>query len=144
MTNHWFTYLVRVQPHHTDYGGVVWHGTYVQWMESARAECLRGMGINIEELVSLGYDLPVVELSVRYHRPLTLGMTASVKTRLAPIKGVRLNWLYEIESEQGQLCLTGQVSLVPVDVAKRRILRRLPTYLAVTFDKLEAHFRNGV
>ncbi|MEM8806430.1 MAG: thioesterase family protein [Cyanobacteria bacterium P01_G01_bin.38] len=144
MADHWFTYLVRVQPHHTDYGGVVWHGTYIQWMESARVECLRGMGINIEELVSLGYDLPVVELSARYHRPLTLGMSASVKTRLTSIKGVRLNWLYEIEAEQGQLCLTGHVSLAPVDVAKQRIVRRLPNHLAATFDKIETYFRTGV
>ncbi|MEM9165375.1 MAG: thioesterase family protein [Cyanobacteria bacterium P01_F01_bin.4] len=144
MTNHWFTYRVRVQPHHTDYGGVVWHGTYIQWMETARVDCLRETGINFEELVSLGYDLPVVDLSVRYRRPLTLGMTASVKTRLAPIKGVRLNWLYEIEADPGHLCLTGQVSLVPVDVAKRQIVRRLPSTLAATFDKIEAYFKNGV
>ncbi|MEO1401745.1 MAG: thioesterase family protein [Cyanobacteria bacterium J06635_1] len=143
MTNHWFTYQVRVQPHHTDYGGVVWHGTYVQWMEAARVDCLRETGIDFEALVSLGYDLPVVDLSVRYHHPLTLGMTASVKTRLPPIKGVRLNWLYEIEATSGLLCLTGQVSLVPIDVAKRRIVRQLPTDLAVAFDKIETYFKNG-
>jgi len=25
----WFNYPVRVYPHHTDYAGVVWHGTYL-------------------------------------------------------------------------------------------------------------------
>ena len=25
----WFDYPVTVYPHHTDYGGVVWHGTYL-------------------------------------------------------------------------------------------------------------------
>ncbi|MCZ0899091.1 acyl-CoA thioesterase, partial [Microcoleus sp. HI-ES] len=32
----WFEYLVRVYPHHTDYSGVVWHGTYLAWREEAR------------------------------------------------------------------------------------------------------------
>ena len=40
----WFEYPVRVQPHHTDYAGVVWHGTYLTWMEEARVECLRSIG----------------------------------------------------------------------------------------------------
>ena len=30
----WFEYIVRVHPHHTDYSGAVWHGTY---RERARA-----------------------------------------------------------------------------------------------------------
>ena len=45
-TEHWFEYPVIAQPHHTDYGGVVWHGTYLTWMESARVECLRSIGVN--------------------------------------------------------------------------------------------------
>jgi acyl-CoA thioester hydrolase len=28
----WFNYPVRVYPHHTDYAGVVWHGTYLTWL----------------------------------------------------------------------------------------------------------------
>ena len=56
----WFEYVVRVQPHHTDYAGVVWHGTYLTWMETARVECLRSIGIDFAELVKMGCDLPVV------------------------------------------------------------------------------------
>lgn len=143
MTHHWFTYPVRVQPHHTDYAGIVWHGTYIQWMESARVDCLRETGIGFETLVELGYDLPVVDLQLRYHHPLSLGMTAQVKTRLAPVKGVRLNWLYEIETvqERPQICLTGQVSLVAINIAQRRIVRRMPTDLAAAFHKIETYFK---
>jgi len=41
----WFDYVVRVSPHHTDYGGIVWHGTYISWMEEARVERLRLAGL---------------------------------------------------------------------------------------------------
>lgn len=34
----WFEYPIRVQPHHTDYAGIAWHGSYIAWMEEARVE----------------------------------------------------------------------------------------------------------
>ena len=146
MAENWFEYPIRVQPHHTDYGGVVWHGTYITWMESARVECLRAAGAPFEALVQLGYDLPVVRLDVRYRQPLTLGMAAVVKTRLAPIEGIRLNWVYEIESVSAEpfakpvTCLTGQVTLVTVDVARRRVVRRMPDEVGAIATKLTDYF----
>ena len=138
----WFEYPIRVQPHHTDYGGVVWHGTYVSWMESARVECLRAVGIPFERFVSLGYDLPVVELQIRYRQPLRLGMAATVKTRLAPLKGIRLNWLYEIETVEPspQLCLSAQVALVTVDITHRQVVRHLPSEVKEIFAQVAGYF----
>ncbi|MGB3670111.1 MAG: thioesterase family protein [Phormidesmis sp.] len=138
----WFEYPIRVQPHHTDYGGVVWHGTYVTWMESARIECLRAVGVPFERLVESGYDLPVVALDIRYRQPLTLGMKAVVKTRLAPMKGIRLNWCYEIETaeETPQLFVSAQVSLVTVAVSDRKIVRRLPSEIKDLIAQVENHF----
>lgn len=138
----WFEYPIRVQPHHTDYGGVVWHGTYITWMESARVECLRSLGFSFEKLVSMGYDLPVVGLDIRYRQPLTLGMEAMVKTRLENQKGIRMNWCYEIETiaENPQICITGQVSLVAVDMCDRKIVRRLPHDIKSLITRIEQHF----
>lgn len=123
----WFEYPIRVQPHHTDYLGVVWHGTYVAWLEEARVECLRSIGVNYEDLVALGCDLPVVELSMRYHQSLKLGTAAVVKTRMAEVTGVRINWDYAITSADIQeLYLTARVTLVALDREKGKIMRQLP------------------
>lgn len=126
-TQEWFEYPVKAQPHHTDYGGIVWHGTYLTWMEEARIEYLRSIGIEFADLVAMGCDLPVVELSLRYHLPIRLGVSAIVKTRLIDTKGVRINWDYEIQSYDGQeTFVTGKVVLVGVDREKGKIMRRLP------------------
>ena len=126
-TQEWFEYPVKAQPHHTDYGGIVWHGTYLTWMEEARVEYLRSIGIEFADLIALGCDLPVVELSLRYHLPIRLGVSAIVKTRLIDTKGVRINWNYEIQSYDGQeMFVTGKVVLVAVDREKGKIMRRLP------------------
>ncbi len=140
----WFEYPVRVQPHHTDYGGVVWHGTYLTWLESARVECFRAAGVSFDQLVEMGYDLPVVALEVRYRQPLSLGMTAMVKTRLAPMKGLRLNWLYEVvtadESKDTRVCLTAQVTLVVVGTRDRKVVRRLPDSFIEIIDQMYRYF----
>ena len=126
-TEKWFEYSVRVQPHHTDYAGVVWHGTYLTWIETARVECLRSMGMDFAELVKLGCDLPVVELSLRYHRVLQLGEIAIVKTRMSAMTGVRMYWDCCIESsDRQQVHVTGKVTLVAMDREKGKIMRQLP------------------
>lgn len=133
----WFEYPVRVQPHETDYSGNVWHGSYLTWMEEARVECLRSLGIEFADLVALGCDLPVVELSVRYHRAVRMGMAVVVKTRMENMDGVRLNWEYQIQSVDGEeLYVTGRVTLVPVDREKGKIMRQLPSAVQEVLTRL--------
>jgi acyl-CoA thioester hydrolase len=123
----WFEYPIVVHPHHTDYGGIVWHGTYLTWMEEARVECLRSIGIDFADLVAMGCDLPVVDLSIRYRRALRMGESAIVKTRTIDMEGVRIVWEYEIQSENREIIyLTGTVTLVAVDREKGKIMRQLP------------------
>ena len=132
----WFEYRVRSHPHHTDYAGVVWHGTYLEWMEEARVECLGAIGIDFADVVALGLDLPVVELSVRYHRSIGMGMEALVKTRMA-LKGVRLIWDYQICSADSlELYVTAQVTLVAIDREKGKIVRQLPPELSDALARL--------
>lgn len=127
VTESWFEYPVRAQPHHTDYAGIVWHGSYIAWLEEARVECLRSLGIEFANLVALGCDLPVVDLSIRYHRPLRMGMAAIVKARMTQMEGVRINWDYQIHSpDRQELYVTAQVALVAVDREKGKIMRQLP------------------
>lgn len=135
----WFEYRVRSHPHHTDYAGVVWHGTYIAWMEEARVECLRAMGIELADVMALGLELPVVELSVRYHQWINLGMSVLVKTRMAAVKGVRLIWDYQICSADSlELYVTAQVTLVAIDREKGKIVRQLPPELRDAFARLSA------
>ena len=129
-----FNYPVHVYPHHTDYSGVVWHGTYLTWMEAARVECLRSVDISFEALISAGVDLPVAEMSVRYHRSARMGDDVLVMTKLIPDK-VRLNWEYQIRTET-DLCVTAVVTLVAVDFEKRKLLRSLPSSLEGAIAKL--------
>lgn len=108
-------------------------------MEEARVECLRSIGIEFADLVALGCDMPVVDLSVRYHRPLRMGMSAVLKTRMADTEGVRINWDYQIQSTDGrELYVTAKVTLVVVDREKGKIMRQLPPTMKDALARLSA------
>ncbi|ERN40393.1 putative thioesterase [Rubidibacter lacunae KORDI 51-2] len=133
----WFEYPVRAHPHHTDYAGNVWHGAYVSWLEEARVECLRSIGIDFSELVALGCDLPVVELAIRYHRSIPMGTHAIVKCRMLEMDGVRINWDCRIQAASARdLFATATVTLVAVDREQGRILRQLPPSVKAALVKL--------
>ncbi|MGF1536308.1 MAG: acyl-CoA thioesterase [Elainellaceae cyanobacterium] len=137
----WFDYPIRVQPHHTDYAGIAWHGSYIAWMEEARVEYLRSLGVDFTNLVALGCDLPVVDLSIRYHCSLPLGAAALVRTQMKNLDGVRLNWDYKIQPlDPGMIAVeayaTAQVSLAVVDREKGKIMRQIPPEIAQVLKRL--------
>jgi acyl-CoA thioester hydrolase len=137
-TEGWFHYPVHAFPHHTDYGGIVWHGAYLTWLEEARVQYLRSLGVDYNYLVDLGYELPVVELALRYHLPLKLGMDAIVKTKMQNTKGVRIICDYQIQSLNSEiLYLTAQVTLVAIETSKGKILRQLPPEVENALGKLK-------
>lgn len=134
---HWYEHRVVVQPHHTDYAGIVWHGTYIAWMEEARVNYLSDCGLTFADWVKAGVDLPVVDLGLKYRRSLTLGNTALVKARPETAKGVRILWHYDIQNAATQeTCIEGTVTLAPVDFKTRRILRRLPEHLQTALNSI--------
>jgi acyl-CoA thioester hydrolase len=137
-TADWFSYPAHAFPHQTDYGGIVWHGAYVAWLEEARVEYLRSLGVDYNYLVNLGYELPVVEMSLRYHLPVKLGMDVVIKTRMQNTKGVRIICDYQIKSLNDEiLYLTAQVTLVAIESSKGKILRQLPSVVKDALVKLK-------
>ncbi|KAM3092344.1 acyl-CoA thioesterase [Phormidesmis sp. 146-35] len=133
----WFEYPVKAYPHQTDYVGSVWHGTYITWLEEARIEWLRSIGVEFADLVAVGCNMPVVELSIRYHLPISMGTEAVIKTRMAEMKGVRLNLEHEVRSpDETILYSTAQVTLVTVDLEKGKVMRQLPPVMKDALEKV--------
>ncbi len=137
-SENWFEYPIRVYPHHTDYAGIVWHGAYIQWLEEARIEYLRTLGLDYSELIALGCELPVVDLSLRYHSSLRLGDEAILQTRMNDMSGVRMYWTYQLQSlDRATKYLTAAVTLVAVDPEKGKIMRSLPPAVKDILVKLQ-------
>lgn len=137
-----YDYSVRVEPHLTDYAGVVWHGSYLRWLEEARIDALRQVGLEYAALVSLGCDLPVLKLELNYCRALRMGELAVVKSRIIRRDRVRVIWEQNIyrrgvkSDTVGKVAVEAQVTIVPVDIEKQRIMRQLPPSLDQSLEML--------
>ena len=71
----------KVQYADTDAYGVVWHGTYLRWMEAGRVEWLFQNGIRIDEMArDFGIVMPVVEINIKYKYPAKLMNNVVVST----------------------------------------------------------------
>ena len=88
-----FVLPVRVYYHHTDAGGVVYHGTYLDFMEAARIELLNALGFDLAELAAKEHVLFMVYgLEVDYHKPARLNDTLHVSAAIDRVGRVRLDF----------------------------------------------------
>lgn len=88
-----YAWPVRVYYHHTDAGGVVYHGTYLDFMEAARTELLHALGLDLAELVERHSVLFMVYgLSVDYHKPARLNELLRVTATIAHAGRVRVDF----------------------------------------------------
>ncbi len=80
-----FTIPVRVYWEDTDAGGVVYHASYLRFLERARSDWLRALGIDQALLMrEQRLQFAVVEAHIRYHRPARYGDLLQVS--VAPVE----------------------------------------------------------
>jgi acyl-CoA thioester hydrolase len=92
-----FDHVVRVRFAETDAMGVVHHAAYLPYLEEARVEYLRALGHPYDEVRSGGIDFTVVELAVRYLRPLRFDEQVDVHVALAWARGATFQMEYLLE-----------------------------------------------
>lgn len=128
-------YRHRVRYRECDPMGLVYHAHYVDYFEYARTEALREMGVVYKELEASGVIMPVVDLSVRYHRPAYYDDVLEVKTIARDVPSTRVRLDYEIRREGSpDLLVSGQVTLCFVDAARNRPVRA-PESVAAVFAR---------
>ena len=117
-----FSWPQRVYYQHTDAGGVVFHGDYLNFMEAARAELLRSMGFNVGELArTQGVVFVVHKLQITYLKPARLGDALETTVRCLRVGGVRLV-LEQAVVRDGETLASAQVTLACVHAADQRPL----------------------
>ena len=130
----------RVLPQHTDHAGVMWHGSYLAWLEEARVEALATAGLAYSVLSDRGLELPVVHLSLTYQAPLMHGDRVEVRSLVLPRRGLRLPWQSWFIGPGDTVAAEALVELVLVDFSagagQRRLLRRPPDDLAAALTAL--------
>lgn len=87
---------IRVRYAETDMMGVAYHGNYMAWFEVARVQLLDELGCPYRELEEEGFRLPVLEVSVRYRRPLTFDDRVTLETTIRQKPSLRIRIDYTL------------------------------------------------
>ena len=112
---------------------IVWHGNYAKYFERARCLLLEQFDYNYDQMRASGYLWPVVDLHVRYLKPLRFRQRVLVKATLKEWE-CRLKIDYLIVDAQSNERLTKGSSIqVAVDLATRELCLVSPRVL---FEKL--------
>ena len=89
-----FHWPVRVYFEDTDAGQIVYHASYIRFMERARTEWLRHLGFEQDVLARQGHLLVVKSLSIDYKKPAVFNDLLTVTVAVNHIKKASLT-LYQ-------------------------------------------------
>ncbi|ABX08283.1 acyl-CoA thioesterase [Prochlorococcus marinus] len=128
-----------VLPQHTDHAGVMWHGSYFNWLEEGRINALSKVGLSYAELSKQGLEIPVFHLQIKYISPLYHGDEVLMESRVLTKKGIRWPWKTIFLKDQNQLSAEANIELVLVkrDQKGIRLLRNYPQKIEVAFSNLQ-------
>ena len=119
---------VRTRPEFYDLDpmNVVWHGNYARFFELARFALLDKIDYAYEQMRSSGYMWPVVDMRVRFYRPLRLRQWIDVSAALTEWE-TRLGIDYLVrDADDGRRLTKGRTLQVAVDAETEEMLWETP------------------
>jgi acyl-CoA thioester hydrolase len=127
--------VVTVQFYDLDPMEVVWHGNYPRFLELGRCALLDRLDYNYAQMRESGFAWPVVDMRIRYVRPIRMAETIVVTASLSEYEN-RLKLDYRIRRQSDGVVLTKAHSVqVAVRMATGEMQLESP---AVLFEKVRA------
>ena len=127
------TLPVRVYYEDTDASGLVYHATYIRFMERGRTELLRTLGLVQRDLLESPTAPPIFfvvrKMDVDFERPGRMDDLLTVETAVAAIGGASVD-LDQRVLRDGELLVKAKVKVVCVEEGRAR---RLPAQARESF-----------
>ena len=118
----------------TDAYGVVWHGSYLRWLEMGRVELCAMMGHSIAELTAQDILLPVVNINLKYKASARMEDVLVIETEISEFKGFTVTFKQCIKSkETGKIFIEADVVVVAIH-EDGKLYRRMPDVIAKSFE----------
>lgn len=103
---------LRVRYAETDQMGVVYHGNYFLYFETARAESIRDLGLTYADMEKSGIIMPVVDVHCKYMRPARYDDLLTIKTMLKELPlHHKIEFHHEVFNENNELLAIGKITL---------------------------------
>ena len=126
----------KVLPQHTDHAGVLWHGTYLNWLEESRIDSICKTGLTYAELLKRGFEMPVYKLELKYLRPIMIGEEIIIKSSFITNKGPRIIVNSTFNNIRKKIKAEATIDLVLINKETFKVVRKIPDFLAQYLNKL--------
>jgi len=120
MTHHW---PIRVYYEDTDLAGLVYYANYLKFIERARSEMVREVGIDQVAMKAEGVVFAVRRVTAEYLSPARYDDELIVETVLRDLKGARFSMDQQVLRE-GHVLFTAAVEVVCLDTVGKPL--RIP------------------
>ena len=121
--------LIKAQFYDLDPMQIVWHGNYVRFLEQARCALLDKIEYNYSEMLRSGYAWPVVDLRIKYVRPVRFGQEVRVTATMVEYEN-RIKIDYRVaDLASGEVLTKAHTIQVAVDVANNELCFESPCAL---------------
>lgn len=127
------THSIRVRYGETDPMKYVYYGNYASYLEVARVELFRQLGISYDKIEKRGIWLPVSEFNIKYLKPGKYDEKLTIKTQIKQKPGVKIIFDYEIFNEAEEKITTASTTLFFLDATQNKITR-CPDWLMVYME----------
>ncbi len=118
---------VTVYYEDTDMGGIVYHANYLKFIERARSDMVRRLGIDQNAMRAAGGVFVVRRIDAEFVAPARLDDVLEVRTEIAAATGARLSLAQSVHLGATEL-FRARVEIVAADPVRGRP-RRLPPEL---------------
>jgi len=109
--------------------GVVWHGNYARFLEQARCKLLDEIGYNYTEMQTSGYVWPIVDVRIKYVRPIRFHQQFTVTATIVEYVN-RLKIEYVIRDQaSGEIVTKAMTIQVAVDATTNELCLETPPVL---------------
>ncbi len=100
---------IEVRFSEVDIMNVVWHGSYPLYFEDAREAFGKMYDLAYQRYIDEKVFAPIVELNIKYRRPLTYGMKPIVRITYVPTEAAKVIFDYEIvDPDDGTVFVTAR------------------------------------
>ncbi|WDT67308.1 acyl-CoA thioesterase [Cloacibacterium sp. TD35] len=128
------THTLRVRYGETDPMKYVYYGNYAEYLEVARVELFRTLGISYDEIEKRGIWLPVSEYKIKYLKPAFYDEVLEIHTYVKKIPGVKIEFEYEIYNDSKQKITEASTTLFFLDATTNKV-SRCPDFLMELIQK---------
>lgn len=117
------THTIRVRYAETDPMKYVYYGNYAAYLEVARVELFRELGMSYDAIEKRGIWLPVSEYKIKFLKPALYDEILEIRTKIKKIPEVRIEFEYDIYNGRNEKISEASTTLFFLDAQTQKIIR---------------------